>query len=348
MLKANAYSRNLLFRKPSGTSRGVLTEKPSWYITIEDESGTRGIGECSILSGLSPESGLDMTETIRKSIHEFNQNGHEGFTVSDQLPALRFAFETAMRDFTTGGQQVPYPSSFTQGKAAIPINGLIWMNNIPTMLDEFKQKVHKYPCIKIKVGALDVNDEIQMLESIRASHGQEFEIRLDANEAFELEEALSFLHKIAHLNIHSIEQPIKRKRWKEMAELVTISPIDIALDEELIGVTKDEDREQLLNQIKPAYIIIKPSLIGGLEETKKWTELCVKHQIDWWVTSALESNIGLNAIAQWSFLNATDRPQGLGTGQLFENNINSPLFIADGHLHYNPQINWKIDEIFSS
>lgn len=345
MIKADFHLHELIFRKPSGTSRGILNKKKSWFLRIWDteEPAKYGIGECSIIEGLSPETGMDIDQILSGLCKDLeSSNGRETATKLE-TPAIKFAFETALLDLNKGGNRIIFDSSFTRGKAGIPINGLIWMNDISTMMEEVKSKIHTYPCIKIKVGATDSKEEINMLEQLRKLYGNNFEIRLDANEAFETDEALAILKKIEPLNIHSIEQPIKRRKWTEMSELISLSPIKIALDEELIGITEDDEREELLKTVKPDYLIFKPSLIGGLNETSKWVELCNNYNVKWWATSALESNIGLNAISQWAGFHGVSMPQGLGTGQLFTNNVISPLHIENGKLFYDPNMNWHIN-----
>jgi o-succinylbenzoate synthase len=344
MIKAVVIPHTFHFNFPGGTSRGVLTEKPSFILKIwhENSPETTGFGEVSLIPGLSPEKPAE----VEKLLSEFVKQP-ENFVKNANLknfPAVRFGIETAFLDLKNGGKQKLFPSEFTKGTKGIRINGLVWMGEKNEMLKRLKEKVVQgFTCIKIKVGAIDFYEELSLLKYIRSKYStHELEIRVDANGAFTKENALQRLNALAEFGIHSIEQPIKQGQWLEMAELCRTSPIPIALDEELIGINEPNKRIELLETIKPQYIILKPSLIGGLEEAKKWSNLAIDRHICWWVTSALEGNIGLNAIAQWTFVHGSNMPQGLGTGQVFTNNIASPLEIRGEELWYNPNLHWKL------
>ncbi|MDY0076035.1 MAG: o-succinylbenzoate synthase [Bacteroidales bacterium] len=344
MLKANFLHRPMIFKRPAGTSRGVLKTKDSWFIFIRDSADEDkvGIGEVSTITGLSidPPDKIEaelqwLCNNISKTTDWINRRGQ-------QFPAIRFGLETAFLDFKTNGNQVFEKNLFTEGKSGIPINGLIWMGNQDFMQTQVEEKIAAgFKCIKIKVGAIDFEQELKILAGIRAKfNAKQIELRLDANGAFSPNEAIDKLHRLSVYDIHSIEQPIKAGQTQEMAYLCENSPIPIALDEELIGV-EPEGISLLLKEINPHYAILKPSLLGGLEAADRIIVEAEKLEIKWWATSALESNIGLNAIAQWVFKKQNPLPQGLGTGQLYTNNIQSPLEIKNAALFYNPALQWK-------
>ncbi|MGD1840471.1 MAG: o-succinylbenzoate synthase [Thermonemataceae bacterium] len=263
------------------------------------------------------------------------------------FPAIHFALEIAFQDLQQGGKRQLFENDFSNGTAPIPINGLIWMGPKSIMLQQIKEKLAAGDrCIKLKIGAIDFEEELALLKYIRTQFGsEEVIVRVDANGAFKPEEALEKLKRLAELALHSIEQPIATQQWEKMAKLCEQSPLPIALDEELIGVV---DRKALLATIQPQYIILKPSLLGGWAASEAWIALAKKHNIGWWMTSALESNIGLNAIAQFTgnlSLHPTATYQGLGTGQLYHNNIPSPLEVNGGWLHYRSHVNWEVGDI---
>ena len=347
MMKAKHATLNLQFKFPAGTSRGVLLHKPSSFLILEKD-GFTGIGECSTIPGLS----LDPTETYTEKLDELCRLLNEGYDPStivlDDFPSIAFGLETALLDLEAKGSKILFPSAFTEEKTGIPINGLVWMGDKEYMQKQIREKIAAgYRCIKLKVGAIDFETELEIISCIRQQFtADDIEIRLDANGGFNPGNALKKLEKLAVFSIHSIEQPIKPRQFDAMAELCLKSPIPIVLDEELIGV-KPLEKETILEQIKPAYIILKPSLIGGFRESEEWIRLAEKQNIGWWITSALEANIGLNDIAQWTYTLNSELPQGLGTGQLYHNNIPSPLEIRDAKLFYNPQINWDLSSILA-
>jgi o-succinylbenzoate synthase len=344
MLKARYIFHPLHFKRPAGTSRGVLQRKASWFFQIweAENPAVRGTGEISLIPGLS----LDNENEIPNELEFLCQNidDYQAWIAAkgDRFPAMRFGIETALADLQNGGKHVFHDNSFTQGKAGIPINGLIWMGDPDFMQQQIREKLEAgFNCIKIKVGAIDFEQEIALIKELRNQFSpRAIEIRLDANGAFIKEEALQKLNNLVAFNIHSIEQPIKAGQPEAMADICLKSPIPIALDEELIG-KKSNEIVATLEQIKPQYIILKPSILGGLSMADHWISAAEKRQIGWWATSALESNIGLNAIAQWVFQKKSDMPQGLGTGQLYTNNITSPLEIKEAKLYYNPEISWQ-------
>lgn len=324
----------LHFKRPAGTSRGSLTEKNSYFIHIKDiETDAEGIGECPILPGLSIDERPDFEDKLQEVCDLLNQN--QQLNISDNLeswPAIVFGLETAILDVQLGGKRLLYNNAFSRGEKGIPINGLVWMDNIEGMWQQVQEKIAaNFPCVKLKIGALDFESELNLLKRIREKYS-DIEIRLDANGAFTPQEAVSKLKQLSESHIHSIEQPIKQGQPKLMAELCKASPIPIALDEELIGVNNREDKIKLLDTIQPQYIILKPSLLGGFAAADEWIALAEERNIGWWATSALESNIGLNAIAQWTGSKNNPLPQGLGTGSLFTNNIPMPLEIKSGKL----------------
>ncbi|MGD9992612.1 MAG: enolase C-terminal domain-like protein [Salinivirgaceae bacterium] len=349
MLKASIHPYTFVFNFPGGTSRGVLTEKPSWFIKLwnDTEPEVYGLGEVSIIPDLSPENPLALAKkldevALQPEIYIQKHNLLEGF------PALRFGLETAWLDLQNGGNRILFPSDFTLGKQGIRINGLIWMADKTQMMQRIQEKMEQgFTCIKIKVGAIEFKQELELLKFIRQQFdARSLEIRVDANGAFTPENAMDKLEQLSKFQLHSIEQPIKQGQWENMHRLCRNSPIPIALDEELIGIEDKQQRIHLLESILPQYIILKPSLIGGLYDAKEWSQLAKERNIAWWLTSALEGNIGLNALAQWTFINGSAMPQGLGTGQVYANNINAPLEIQGERLWYNPEKSWQNFETF--
>jgi len=344
-LDLSIHTHPLIFKHPSGTSRGVLTQKPSYFIQIwhPDEPERIGIGECSLIPGLSPDERPDVKEKLYAFAHTFATTG----TLSEELddwPAIQFALEMAKKDWESGGTRTLFPSDFTQGDAAIPINGLIWMGDSTFLHHQIREKLAEdYSCIKLKIGALDFKAELDILRTLRAQGGPDLEIRVDANGAFSPHEAQAKLEALAVFNIHSIEQPIRPGQWEEMARLCETTPIPIALDEELIRVTDPDAQRTMMHTIRPQYIILKPSLIGGWAKSEGWIGLAEEVHAGWWATSALESNIGLNAIAQWVFTKKSPLPQGLGTGSLYTNNIPSPLKIKNAALRMDPMQPWQFN-----
>jgi o-succinylbenzoate synthase len=342
MISAKLISHPLQFRFPAGTSRGVLNEKPTWFIHLQHSlTGAIGIGECSIIPGLSLDNPKLIESKLTQLIEKINSKEIPSLSEYNQFPAIQFALETALNDMAYENAFSPYPGNFDTGKE-VPINGLVWMGDKKFMSDQIQAKLAAgYSCLKMKIGAIDFATELDILKSIRDKYSpDQIELRVDANGAFSTTEAMNKLTQLAEFNIHSIEQPIKQDQWKDMAQLCANSPIPIALDEELIGISDKAFKIQMLDFIRPQYIILKPSLVGGIEASDEWIEIAEKSNIGWWATSALESNIGLNAIAQWVSNKNSTMPQGLGTGQLFTNNIESPLTINNGHLTTTKRKKW--------
>jgi len=339
-LIATFEKKTYTFKRPSGTSRGVLTEKHAWLISIiyEGAPNVKGIGECSIIPGLSPdfkdfESYTKKVTEVTQQINFYAQNP----SALKSYPSIYFGVEMALYDLKNGGGQTYFKNDFLKGRQKIPINGLVWMGEYAFMEQQVDDKIAAgFSCIKLKIGALDFQKEFMLLKQIREKYSNDqIIIRVDANGAFSNDEALLKLEQLAELDIHSIEQPIKQGQIKEMKELCSNTPLPIALDEELIGIYEKEEKRNLLQQIHPQYIILKPSLVGGFAGTREWIELAEEQNIPWWITSALESNIGLNAIAQFTAEYSNELPQGLGTGALYVNNEPSLLKTKDGYLFWS-------------
>lgn len=348
MYKAKYIKYNLQFKNPSGTSRGVLTEKPTYFLKLwkENEPYIVGIGECSLLKGLSYDDMPGYEEKLANVCLNIDQYTETYYDTLKEFPSICFGLETAIKDLQSRSSRILFPSDFTDGIEGIPINGLIWMGDIGYMKEQLRKKVEEgFRCIKIKVGAIEFEEELKFIINMRKEYPQNyFEIRLDANGGFSLDEVNEKLRRFSKYNIHSIEQPIRQGNWEAMARLCKESPIPIALDEELIGIHSYEEKERLVSTILPQYIILKPSLLGGFRHCEEWIAIANKHNVGWWITSALESNVGLNAIAQWTFTLNSKLPQGLGTGQLYTNNIVSPLLIEDSKLWYMGD-GWSFDRI---
>jgi o-succinylbenzoate synthase len=340
-MKANFIKYTLHFKKPAGTSRGTLQTKDTWFIKIENENSW-GIGECGMFRGLSIDDRPDFEEKLQWVCDNVALGEAVLLSELTEFPAIQIGLETALRSLIAEDTFQIFPSQFSQGAKAITINGLVWMGDKAFMKKQISEKLKAgFSCIKMKIGAIDFQTEISLLKSIREEFSSsEIELRVDANGAFSTSEALEKLKILSELELHSIEQPIKQGNIQEMARLCEISPLAIALDEELIGVFSSEAKQQLLKTIKPQYIILKPTLVGGFQGSDAWIAHASAMNIDWWVTSALESNIGLNAIAQYTATKNTSLPQGLGTGSLFTNNIEAPLQVAKGSLLYNKNSNW--------
>jgi o-succinylbenzoate synthase len=362
MFSYEIIPHNLIFSFLAGTSRGVLNEKKSWFIRLShsDFPGRLGWGECGILPGLSPEN----VDTFQNDLTSFSDFVKEKLSIQSKnweklssawledwiglwLPSAIFGWETAWLDWVNGGKQLITDAVFHSGNWKIPINGLVWMNPEEIMEKNAIEKLAEgFDTIKLKIGALDWNSELAMIKRLRSEFSSaDLTIRLDANGAWEPAEALEKLSQLADYDIHSIEQPIKPGQFKAMAELCKKSLIPIALDEELIGHQFDHQKFSILDQIQPAFIVIKPSLVGGLGQTNQWIKMAEDMGIEWWITSMLESNIGLNSIAQLTAQYRAILPQGLGTGKIYTNNIPSPLSVNEGFLEYNIAERWDFSQI---
>lgn len=341
MITASYKKYILKFKNPSGTSRGILKTKETWFIILEKD-GKKGIGETGLFRGLSIDDVPNYEEKLKWVCKHINLGLDKLLNQLIEFPSIQFGLEQAFTSLKSSNSFELFPSKFTKNNNAIAINGLVWMGDKQFMKSQIKEKLKTgFSCIKMKIGAIDFNSEIELLTSIRKEFSpNEIELRVDANGAFKPTEALNKLEILSKLHIHSIEQPIKQGQILEMANLCEKTPLPIALDEELIGIFTKEERRKLISHIKPQYIILKPSLVGGFKGSKEWIDLAEKNNCGWWITSALESNIGLNAIAQWTFTLGNPLPQGLGTGSLFTNNFESPLEVLNGSLGYNNNKKW--------
>jgi len=352
MLLASFKKYILDFKFAAKTSRNTLNQKPTYFLFLKDfEKDLLGIGECSTISGLS----IDPENLYESKLSELckeinNQNSYDFYFDLKIFPSIKFGLETAIKGIKNSCSYKIFLSDFIEGHYRIPINGLIWMGDIDFMKKQIHEKIEAgYDCLKLKIGAHHFDEEIDLIRQIRKAYSSEkLCIRVDANGAFQVKDALEKLKILGDNDIHSIEQPIKTGLYDEMAYLCEQSPIPIALDEELIGIFDTKNKIKMLNHIKPQYIILKPSLLGVFEASSEWINLAQKNQIGWWITSALESNIGLNAIAQWASTYEPPIPQGLGTGQLYHNNFPSPLCIEKGYLGYNPELNWDYSQLLNS
>ena len=340
-MEANYKKYTLNFKRPSGTSRGVMTTKETYFIQIEKD-GKIGIGECGILRGLSIDDRADYEDRLQQTCRHINNSLDELLRDLVEFPSIQFGLETAFKSLESHHKFELFPSAFTKGEDKIPINGLVWMGSEDFMRTQIEEKIEAgFTCIKLKIGAIDFQSELAILKSIRKEFSvSDMELRVDANGAFSPDDALEKLKRLSEYQLHSIEQPIKPKQFKAMAKLCEVSPLPIALDEELIGVFSKVEKQKVLETVKPQFIILKPSLIGGFIGSKEWIDIAEGLDINWWITSALESNIGLNAIAQLAYTLNNDRPQGLGTGSLFTNNFSSPLIVKNGTLQYDLKENW--------
>lgn len=331
-MKTATFKQYILeFKQASGTSRGVLTTKETYFLEIS-EGDKKGIGECAIFRGLSFEDVPEYEEMLKWLCENINENKKLLRKELLHFPSIWFGYEQAMLNLKHG-EDVYFPGEFSEGYSSIKINGLIWMGDADFMKKQIEEKLNEgFQCLKLKIGT-DWNSEKEILKQLRSTFSKEdLELRVDANGGFTFEEAKVVLQELADLDIHSIEQPIKAGNIEQMAKLCKNTPTPIALDEELIGVLNFEDKKELLEKINPQYIILKPSLVGGFSGTDEWISFAESKKIGWWITSALESNIGLNAIAQYTFTKNPKIPQGLGTGGLFTNNLETRLVLHGDEL----------------
>ena len=344
MIQATHQKYTLNFKNPSGTSRGILRTKETWFIIL-NKNGKVGIGETGLFKGLSFDDVTNYEEKLIWTCNNINKGLVFLLKELREFPSIQFGLEQAFLSLKSDDQFNLFPSEFTKGNESIAINGLIWMGEKAFMKKQIKEKLETgFSCIKMKIGAIDFEAEIALLKSIRKEFSsEEIELRVDANGAFNPKNALEKLKRLSELEIHSIEQPIKQGQVQEMAALCAKTPLPIALDEELIGIFSSEEKKQLLATIQPQFIILKPSLIGGFAGSLEWIKCAEAINADWWITSALESNIGLNAIAQFTHTLKSNLPQGLGTGGLFTNNFTSPLVVKNGTLQYNPAQKWNFN-----
>ena len=343
-LRYTLSNKILHFKQPAGTSRGVYTTRKIWLVELSEGDKT-GIGECAPLPDLSCDAMGD--ERYMALLNQFCQKlcetGEIEYDAMRDYPSMLFGLETALlslknSQLSTLNSKLLFDTAFSRGEVGIPINGLVWMGNYEEMFQRMEDKLAQgFRCVKLKIGAIDFDQELDLIKKIRERFSfHEVELRVDANGGFQYEEALYKLELLSQYNIHSIEQPIRQGQWAYMAELCRESPLPIALDEELIGVNDPEMKRHMLNIIKPRYIILKPSLHGGMMGCREWISIAKDMGIGSWITSALESNIGLNAIAQFTsdvYGDHITMPQGLGTGQLFTDNIEMGLYIQNNKLY---------------
>lgn len=334
-------TRVLHFKQPAGTSRGTYLTRKSWFITLSsaDKPGVKGVGECAPLPKLSCDDISEYENILHSLCDMFRMTGEINHDMLRPYPSILFGLETALKQWEAGGSTALSSTAFARGEKGIPINGLVWMGTFEEMHDRLKEKIEQgFHCVKLKIGAIDFERELELIKYIRQCFTKEqIELRLDANGGFSADEALQKLERLAAYNIHSIEQPIRQRQWKEMAEICRRSPIPIALDEELIGINLQGMKEEMLDRLQPSYIILKPSLHGGMYGSQEWIELARQRSIGSWITSALESNIGLNSIAHFAasvYGDGMVMPQGLGTGLLFTDNIPMPLEVKGEYLWY--------------
>ena len=344
MIKASYKKYILHFKNPSGTSRGILRTKETWFIVLE-ENGKRGIGETGLFRGLSIDDVSSYEEKLSWACENIKLGLTDLLAMLIEFPSIQFGLEQAFLSLQSENKFQLFPSEFCKGKESITINGLVWMGDQQFMKKQIQEKLNSgFSCIKMKIGAIDFDAEVALLKSIRKEFSSnEIELRVDANGAFKPKNALEKLKILSELDLHSIEQPIKQGQLQEMALLCENTPLPIALDEELIGVFSTQEKQEVIKMVKPQFIILKPSLVGGFGGTTEWIDIAKKNNVDWWITSALESNIGLNAIAQFTHTLKNKLPQGLGTGGLFTNNFESPLEVKNGTLHYNNSNKWNFN-----
>lgn len=332
--KISITPRTLHFKQPAGTSRGVYNIRKSWFVEIEDSErpGCKGVGECAPLPDLSCDARPEYEKTLESICRMIELTGNVNYDMLRPYPSILFGIETAMTDLQNGGNGRLFDTPFARGEEGITINGLVWMGSHDEMLARLESKMEAgFHCVKLKIGAIEFDSELDLIRHIRQAFTKEqIELRVDANGGFTFEDAPSRLEQLARYDIHSIEQPIRQHQWARMAQLCASSPIPIALDEELIGVNMPGMKQELLDTIRPQYIILKPSLHGGISGTREWIDMAHQRGIGSWITSALESNVGLNAVAQLAadvYGPDISMPQGLGTGMLFTDNIEMPLEI---------------------
>ncbi|WP_165021252.1 o-succinylbenzoate synthase [Dysgonomonas sp. ZJ279] len=348
-LKIKIIPYTLQFKRPAGTSRGVYHNHKIWYVVISSMSDPErwGIGECAPLHDLSCDYDENYEQRLKSFCAKLEDTGQLDKEALRLYPSILFGLETAMLHYQKKSFKL-WDTPYSNGEKGIPINGLIWMGEYKFMLEQIEAKMRQgFRCIKLKIGAINFEDELKLLQYIRKHFSsKDITLRVDANGAFSPNDAVDKLKRLADLDLHSIEQPIRAGQWDEMAKLVKETPLPIALDEELIGINQPEEKKKLLQAINPQYIILKPTLHGGISGATEWIELAKEMNIDWWITSALESNIGLNAIAQWCATFKNPLPQGLGTGGLYTNNIDLPLEIKKDCLWFNSnEVHFSLNDI---
>ncbi|PID95211.1 MAG: o-succinylbenzoate synthase [Bacteroidetes bacterium] len=342
----------LRFRQPIGTSRGVYTEKINYYLFLGDDvhSG-RGVGECNLLSGLSVDDVPEYETQLAACCRQINEGASPDACSVERFPSIAFALETALLDLHHGGEKILFPSAYTRGEEGIITNGLIWMGEEKKMQQRIDDKLARgFHTLKMKIGALNWPQERALLRRIRDRYdASTITLRVDANGAFRRADVFGVMDDLAALDVHSIEQPVEKGNHALMAEVIDKCEVPVALDEELIGICGKAQRKALLEQLNPAFLILKPSLLGGFKQCEEWIALAQAQNRQWWITSALESNIGLNAIAQWSYKILEDHdltkkmlPQGLGLGDIYQNNLSAPLDLRGEKLYHHPEKSWDM------
>lgn len=342
MLKIDIQKRTLHFKRPAKTSRGEYLTRLSRFVTIVRD-GIRGVGECATLPDLSCDEIADYDDVLRRVCDMIEQTERIPFDMLRPYPSMLFGIETAFAQLDANGSCALFDTPFARGEEGIPTNGLVWMGTYDEMLERMQEKLDAgFTCVKLKIGAIDFDAETELLHIVRSAFpASKVELRVDANGAFDPDEALAMLDILARFDLHSIEQPIRQRQWRDMARICAASPVPVALDEELIGVNIKSMKEMLLDTIRPQYIVLKPSLHGGMAGTAEWIELARQRNIGSWMTSALESNVGLNAIAHLAartYGPAVGMAQGLGTGQLFTDNIDMPLQMRGQEMWFCPDV----------
>ena len=337
-MKAQVERKIFHFRFPAGTSRGVYTTRTSWLVKLTDDEGHIGVGECAPLPQLSCDDLPNYEEVLHEACIQVEATNAVPVEQLRPYPSMLFGFETAMLNLQQQSWAL-FDTPFSRGEEGIPINGLVWMGSFDEMRRRMEEKLRGgFQCVKLKIGAIDFDEELSLIKMLRQRFSKEnVELRVDANGAFSPEEAPRRLEQLAQYDIHSIEQPIRQGQWQVMATLCRNTPLPIALDEELIGVNDPYKKEELLDVIRPQYIIIKPSLHGAMVGATEWVTMARQRGIGSWMTSALECNIGLNAVAHLAALlygPAITMPQGLGTGQLFTDNVEAPLHLQGDRMWF--------------
>ncbi len=349
MLRARWIERTLQPRFELGTSKGPINARTVWYLIAWDTANplVQGIGEAALFPGHSREYPADVKVKLIELCERTDNWGQRLISDLVDVPSVRFAVEQCLRDLEVGGTKTLLPSDFTIGRSAIPINGLVWMGDKSTMKQRIREQIEGgYTTVKMKVGTIGIDDELELLSAVRKEYDADtLTLRVDANGAFSAKQAPDVLKRLADLHVHSIEQPVAPGLYEVMADLCADTPTPIALDEDLIGLNTHDAKVDLLDNVKPPYIVIKPSLVGGWSATHEWIELANTRKIGWWITSALESSIGLNAIAQYTATLGVTLAQGLGTGKVYTNNIPSPLLAERGFLRYRPEEAWDLSSV---
>ncbi|MEZ4808521.1 MAG: o-succinylbenzoate synthase [Flavobacteriales bacterium] len=352
MIAARWIERTLEPRFELGTSKGPINARTVWYLLAwhTERPAIMGIGEAALFPGHSKEFPADVrTKSIELCADTSDWQQRLNTDLVD-VPSVRFAVEQCLRDLEVSGTKQLFPSDFTLGQRAIPINGLVWMGDKVTMKQRIREQIDKgFTTVKMKIGAIGIDDELELLTAVRTEFdARTITLRVDANGAFDQRTVRGVLQRLSDLQVESIEQPIAPGLYEAMAELCADTPIPIALDEDLIGVNHLDNKRDLLDTVRPQYIVIKPSLVGGWAAAQEWIDLAMQRDIGWWITSALESSIGLNAIAQWTATLPIDRPQGLGTGTVYANNIPAPLEVKAGALWFRPEQGWDLRTMTAS